>query len=241
MPGRTQCRRWVGAVVTLGVLLAGAAACDRNTGARAAGGAAATDVARTAPVAAVSSVPASAGARPQGTPTGSRTGGRSSTGTGRAPGTPGTPTARGGSEPAAQPGLDAVAGRLVPYLQRHFGAVYSALLVDDPHNQLVVYRLPDLRLDAVARSIAGRTRLTFVDARYSFDRQLQLLARITADHRYWRHHGITVNSWGATNGVHCAVIVTTSQGSAEQQLAFDARYGTGAVLVVKGGPMTGYK
>ncbi len=40
---------------------------------------------------------------------------------------------------------------------------------------------------------------------------------------------------GGTNGVHCAVIVTTNSGSAAQQLAFDGRYGAGLVEVSQGG------
>ena len=142
-------------------------------------------------------------------------------------GGPGSPYGQGG-------GLDATAQRLTPYLERHFGTAYASVLVDDPHNQLVVYRLPDPKLDAAALALAGRTRLAFVTARFSFLRQLQVLARIAHDLGYWRSHGIVINSRGTTNGVHCAVIVTTSTGGTQQQRAFDARYGAGVVKVVEG-------
>jgi hypothetical protein len=165
---------------------------------------------------------------------------------GGGPGGPGNPGGPGGSGSGSGPsfgqgggsvqggGLDATAQRLAPYLQRHFGAAYAAVLIDDPHDQLVIYRLPDPRLDAVARAMAGRTRVAFVTARYSFQRQLQVLARIAHDLGYWRGRGVVINSRGTTNGVHCAVIVATSTGGPQQQRAFDARYGAGVVKVVEG-------
>jgi hypothetical protein len=221
MRERTPGRRAVGAALTAALLLGCATACTgggHGTGSQAV----AAPVTHT-PVAIAASVPAASPSRSWSNPPAS--------GPGRGP----RP-----HHPQPQPGggsLDAVAARLVPYLQRHFGAAYAALLVDDPHDQLVVYRLPDPRLDSAAGRIAAGTRLSFVVARYSFDRQLQLLLRIAADQGYWKRHGITVNSWGATNGVHCGAIVTTTQGSAAQQQAFNARYGTGAVIVAKGGPI----
>ncbi|MBC3841610.1 hypothetical protein GXW82_19100 [Streptacidiphilus sp. 4-A2] len=108
------------------------------------------------------------------------------------------------------------------------------MLVDDPHNQLVIYRLPNPKLDAAACALAGRTRLAFVTAHYSVQRQQQVLARIGRDLGYWRSHGIVINSRGTTNGVLCAVIVTTDAAGLQQQRAFDARYGAGVVKVVEG-------
>ncbi len=137
--------------------------------------------------------------------------------------------------PAGQVSLDSTAQRLAPYLEAHFAGYFASVLVDDPHGQLVVFRLPDPHLDATVCAMAGRTRVVFVNARYSYLRQHQLLARIGADRGYWRRHGIVVNSLGATNGVHCAVIVTTNTGSQAQQRAFDARYGAGLVEVSQGG------
>ena len=138
-------------------------------------------------------------------------------------------------QPVGQVSLDSTAQRLAPYLEAHFASYFASVLVDDPHGQLVVFRLPDPHLDATVCAMAGRTRVVFVNAHYSYLRQHQLLARIGADRGYWRKHGIVINSMGATNGVHCAVIVTTNTGSAAQQRAFDGRYGVGLVEVSQGG------
>ncbi|WP_370088108.1 hypothetical protein [Streptacidiphilus sp. MAP12-16] len=141
------------------------------------------------------------------------------------------------SAPPAQAALDPVVQRLAPYLQRHFGNSYSSVLVDSPNNQLVVYRIPDTRLDSAARAVAGPVHLSFVNSRYSYARQQQLLNRILADRGYWGRHGVTVNSVGTSNGVHCAALVDVSEHPASAQRAFDARYGAGAVRVSQRGPL----
>ena len=219
MRERTQSRRVAGAALTVALLLGGATACNGNG--HAAGAQAVAGAGTHTPVAIAASLPAPSPTKGNPPTSGSVRGSHP----------------HHAQRPAGGVSLDAVAARLVPYLQRHFGAAYSALLVDDPHDQLVVYRLPDPRLDSAADRLADGTRLSFVDSRYSFDRQIQLLLRIAADRGYWKRHGITVNSWGATNGVYCAAIVTTTQGSAAQQQAFNARYGAGTVVVAKGGPI----
>ncbi|QMU76435.1 hypothetical protein GXW83_12475 [Streptacidiphilus sp. PB12-B1b] len=229
MTSRRGGRLLAGAALTAALTLAGAAACARHTGGT--GGTALVSARSGTPAAVASARP---GTGPGPGPSHSAGHGRSG-GHGRRSGhRPGA-----GSSPAQTPvagaGLDATAQRLAPYLQRNFGTAYASILVDDPHGQLVVFRLPDPRLDAAARRLAGPTRLAFVTARYSYARQHQLLARITQDLGYWRGHGVVVNSRGTTNGVHCAVIVTTDTGSAAQQRAFDARYGAGVVKVVEGG------
>ena len=210
------------ALLAAALLLTGVVGCGKHDGGAASGSAApgqsAQTVARTTRAASASALPSATGTpghrhqhrRPAGPPQGG-----------------GSPYGQGGS-------LDATAQQLAPYLERHFGTAFAAVLVDDPHDQLVVYRLPDPRLDSAARALAGPTRLAFVTARYSFLRQTQLLARIGRDLGYWRSHGIVINSRGTTNGVHCAVIVTTGTGGAQQQRAFDRRYGTGLVKVVEG-------
>ncbi|QMU69238.1 hypothetical protein [Streptacidiphilus sp. P02-A3a] len=231
--GAARGARTAAALLTGALLLGGAAACNRTTAAQGGGSPtpghsmqAVDDASGTA----TATGSPSSGPRhhhrhpsappPSGSPTGSATG--TGTGTG-----PGAGYGQGG-------GLDATAQRLAPYLERHFGTSYASVLVDDPHDQLVVYRLPNPKLDAAALALAGRTRLAFVVARYSYLRQAQVLARIAHDLGYWRGHGIVINSRGTTNGVHCAVIVTTNSGSAQQQLAFDTRYGKGVVKVVEG-------
>ena len=147
----------------------------------------------------------------------------------------GSPSPSVPQQPVGEVSLDGTAQRLAPYLEAHFAAYFAYVLVDDPHGQLVVFRLPDPHLDATVCAMAGRTRVVFVNARYSYLRQHQLLARIGADRGYWRKHGIVINSMGSTNGVHCAVIVTTDTGSEAQQRAFDGRYGAGLVEVSQGG------
>lgn len=222
--GAARGARTAAALLTAALLLGGAAACTRSTGAQ--GGGSPT------PGHSMQAVDDASGtATAPGSPSpGPRHHHRRPTGP--PPSSSGGPGA--GSGYGQGGGLDATAQRLAPYLERHFGTTYASVLVDDPHNQLVVYRLPNPRLDAAARALAGRTRLAFVAARYSFLRQNQVLARIAHDLGYWRGHGVVINSRGTTNGVHCAVIVTTNAGSAQQQQAFDARYGKGVVKVVEG-------
>ena len=132
--------------------------------------------------------------------------------------------------------LDPVVRRLAPYLERHFAGSYTMVVIDSPHNRLVVYRVPDPALDTAAHSVAGRTRLFFVDSHYAYGRQHELLDRIGADLGYWRRQGIRVTSWTASNGVRCAVLVTTVRGTGADQRAFNARYGTGVVAISRGGP-----
>ena len=244
--GRAAKPRAGAVLLTAALLLAAGTGCAARGGGAGAGPRAADPGAR--PLAAASG-PASgsalAAAAPVAgspSPSAERTGAGPAAGSRRPRRHPSGPPAPGGSGGSAATGtqgrgegLDATAQRLAPYLQRRFGAEFAAVLVDDPHGQLVVYRLPDPRLDAAARALAGRTRLAFVAARYSFLQQDLVLARITRDLPYWRGRGIVVNSRGTTNGVHCAVIVTTGTGSAQQQRAFDARYGAGVVKVVEGG------
>lgn len=144
---------------------------------------------------------------------------------------------RGGHSRDRRPSqLDPVVLRLAPYLERHFAGSYTTVVIDSPHNRLVVYRVPDPALDAAAHSVAGRTRLFFVDSHYPYGRQHELLDRIGADLGYWRRQGIRITSWTASNGVHCAVLVTTVRGTGADQRAFDARYGTGLVHISRGGP-----
>ncbi|TDT95912.1 hypothetical protein EDD99_7754 [Streptomyces sp. 846.5] len=144
---------------------------------------------------------------------------------------------RGGHSRDRRPSrLDPVVLRLAPYLERHFAGSYTTVVIDSPHDRLVVYRVPDPALDAAAHSVAGRTRLFFVNSHYPYGRQHELLDRIGADLGYWRRQGIRITSWTASNGVHCAVLVTTVRGTGADQRAFDARYGTGLVHVSRGGP-----
>ncbi|MFC1442781.1 hypothetical protein ABUW04_31480 [Streptacidiphilus sp. N1-10] len=146
-------------------------------------------------------------------------------------------SSRGGHYRTRHPSqLDPVVRRLAPYLERHFAGSYTTLVIDSPHNRLLVYRIPDAALDAAAHSVAGRTRLLFVDSRYSYGHQHELMDRIGADLGYWRRQGIRVTSWTASNGVRCAVLVSTARGTGADQRAFDARYGTGAVAISRGGP-----
>ena len=230
--GTVRGARTTAALLTATLLLGGAAACTRSTGAQGGGSPTpghsmqAVDDASGSATATGSPSPGTKHhhRHPSGPPSSSGGGGAGGAGGGQGYG---QGTGQG-------TGLDATAQRLAPYLERHFGASYASVLVDDPHDQLVVYRLPNPQLDAAARALAGRTRLAFVVARYSFLRQNQVLARIAHDLAYWRGHGVVINSRGTTNGVHCAVIVTTNTGSAQQQRAFDARYGQGVVKVVEG-------
>ncbi|WP_042409815.1 hypothetical protein [Streptacidiphilus carbonis] len=132
--------------------------------------------------------------------------------------------------------LDPVVQRLAPFLERHFADSYTTVVVDGPHNRLIVYRVPNPALDTAARSVAGHTRLSFIDSHYAYNRQHELLERIGADRGYWRRQGIKVTSWTASDGVRCAVWVTTVHSTGADQRAFDARYGTGLVEVTRVGP-----
>jgi hypothetical protein len=152
-------------------------------------------------------------------------------------GSSGPASSTGGQHPpAGQDQLDPLVQRLAPYLQRHFSATYASVLVDSPNNQLVIFRLPDPRLDAAARAMAGRVHLSFVNARYSYARQHELINRILADEGYWRRHGVSITSVGTSNGVRCAVLVEISGTAAPAQRAFDARYGVGVTRLSRGGP-----
>ncbi|MEZ0095682.1 hypothetical protein [Streptacidiphilus sp. EB129] len=161
---------------------------------------------------------------------------------GPAAGTPYSPAPsdlHGAQPPAGGPAqLDPVVQRLAPYLEHHFGNTYASVLVDSPNNQLVVFRLPDPRLDAAARTIAGRVRLTFVTSRYSYLRQHQIISRIEADRSYWRQHGVTVSEVSTSNGVHCAALVGITGKATAAQRAFDARYGAGVAKVSQIGAVT---
>jgi hypothetical protein len=147
---------------------------------------------------------------------------------------PGVPY--GSPAPSGQqndPAVSASADQLDSLLRRDFAASYAGLVLNHDEHTLVVYRKPDARLDARARSAVTDVIVELRDARMSLREMEGLRDRVMADRDYWSQQGVSVSSAGPKPD-GSGVEVMTSTGSSGDRKKLTKRYGVDAITVTKG-------
>lgn len=127
------------------------------------------------------------------------------------------------------PALDAAANSLTD-LETTFPDTYAGLELKQEDRAMVVYRLPDPKLDEVVRSRTQGVTVHLRDAKFPLKHMRTLTDQIMNDRDYWLGQGIRVNGAGPkVDG--SSVEVMTSKGDPAEARALAARYGQDTVTV----------
>lgn len=130
------------------------------------------------------------------------------------------------------PRVSAAAERVDPMLRRDFAATYGGLVLNHDAHTLVVYRKPDLALDARVHSQVKDVAVELRDARLSLREMRDLVSRVLADSSYWSQRGLMINGAGPKpDGSGIEVMTSTGASGEREELA--ERYGTDAITVTK--------
>jgi hypothetical protein len=128
------------------------------------------------------------------------------------------------------PALEAAANAVIPELERAFPDTYSGVEMRHADRTMVIYRLPDPKLDEFVRSRTSGITTMFRDAKLSATRMRVLVDQVMLDRDYWHGQGITINGAGPMPD-GSGIEVLTPQGSLAEERALTAHYGEGLISV----------
>jgi hypothetical protein len=129
----------------------------------------------------------------------------------------------GTPQPSNQAALSDLADRVRPRAEKDFAAVFAALSLVQERDRIQVFRKPSVDFDRwIVRDFAAYC-VEVLDAKYSAVEVESWQRRVTGDMKYWRQHGIEINSVGADAIRGLVVVGTLDVDRARQELP--ARYG----------------
>jgi hypothetical protein len=154
-------------------------------------------------------------------------------------GTPRSPVivaTAGATFPVVDDQIQELVKRITPAGQGRFAAVYAGLELSPDQVRLIVHRRPSAEFDGYLRAEAGDQCLIVRDAVHSLAELQALADRITGDMKYWRDHGIAINTVGCPQDGSAVEVGTEDVAAAQVELP--KRYGTAIpIKVVEQGPI----